>query len=95
VVGTDLYLVVNFGMEGGDKVRGGVVEGGGVRDVSEEVLDYKFFLRAPNFPSLFVKDGVLVRVDLSLVSTRRRSEKVREKGEVDFIDVVEGGRRLY
>jgi len=36
-----------------------------------------------------------VRVNWSLVSTRRRSEEVREKSEVDLIVVVGGGRRLY
>ena len=95
VVGTDLYLVVNFGTERGDKVGGCVVKGGGSGDVSEEVLFYKFFLRAPNLPSFFVKDGVLVRVNLNLVSTRRRSEEVRKKGDVDIVGFVEGGRRLY
>jgi len=91
----DLYLVVNFGMEGGDKVWGGVVEGRGMRDVSKEVLDYKFFLGVPDFPSLFVEDGVLVQVRLSLVSTRWCSKEVREESEVDIVDVVEGSRRLY
>jgi len=95
VVGEDLYLVVNFGTKRGDKVRGVVVEGGGARNVSEEVFAYKFFLGAPNFPSLFVEDGVLVWVDLSLVSTRQHSEEVREESRVDFVEVVEGGRRLY
>jgi len=82
-------------MEGSDKVRGAIIEGGGARDVSQEVLAYKFFLGAPDFPSLFVEDGVLVRVDLSLISTRQRSEEMRKKGEVDVVFVVEGGRRLY
>jgi len=95
VVGMDLYLVVYFGMEGGDKVRGGVIEGGGVRDVSKEVLGYKFFLGAPDSPSLFVEDGVLVQVRLSLVSTRWHSEEMREESEVDIIDVIKGSRRLY
>jgi len=95
MVGTDLYLVVDFGTEGCDKVGGVVVKGGCARDVTEEVLAYKFFLRAPDFPSLFVKDGVLVQVRLSLVSTRRRSKEVREEVEVDGVDVVDGGRRLY
>jgi len=95
VVGEDLYLVVYFGTEGGDKVRGGVIEGGGARDVSKEVFDYKFFLGTPNFPSFFVEDGVLVRVNWSLVSTRRRSKEVREESGVDVVNVVKGGRRLY
>jgi len=56
VVGTDLYLMVNFGMEGGDKVWGGVIKGGGTRDVSKEVLGYKFFLGAPDF-SFLVRRG--------------------------------------
>jgi len=54
MVGLDLDLVVYFGTEGGDKVRSGVVEGGGARDVSKEVVAYEFFLGAPNCPSLFV-----------------------------------------
>jgi len=95
VVGEDLYLVVNFGPKRGDKVRGVVVEGGGARDVSEEVFAYKFFLGTPDLPSLLVEDGVLVWVELSLVGTRRRSKEVRKEGRVDFVDVVEGGRRLY
>jgi len=95
MVGKDLHLVINFGTKGGDKVRGVVVKGGGARDVSEEVFAYKFFLGAPDFPSLFIEDGVLVRVDLSLVSTRRHSEEVREEVEVDVVDVAKGGRRLY
>jgi len=95
MVCTDLYLVVNFGTEGSDKVGGAIVEGGGMRDVSQEVLAYKFFLRAPDFPSLFVEDGVLVRVSLSLISTRWHSEEMREEGEVDVVVIVEGGRRLY
>jgi len=95
MVGTDLYLVVDFGTERYDKVGGVVVEGGCARDVSEEVLAYKFFLGAPNLPSLFVEDGVLVQVNLSLVSTRRRSKEVREESGVNFVVVVAGSRRLY
>jgi len=95
MVGTDLYLVVDFGTKWGDKVGGVFVEGGGTRDVSEEVCAYKFFLRTPDFPSFFVEDGVLVRMDLTLVSTRRRSKEMREEVEVDVVNVVEGGRRLY
>jgi len=95
MIGEDLHLMVNFGTEGGDKVRGIVVKGGGVRDVNEEVFAYKFFLRAPDFPSLLIEDGVLVWVELSLVSTRRRCKEVREESRVDIVGVVEGGRRLY
>jgi len=95
MVGKDLYLVVDFGTERGDKVGGAVVKGGGARDVNQEVLAYKFFLGAPDLPSFFVEDGVLVRVKLSLVGTRRHSEEMREKVEVDVVDVVRGGRRLY
>ena len=91
----DLYLVVNFGTERGDKVGSVVIEGGGTRDVSEEVLCYKFILGAPDFPSLFIEDGVLVRVNLSLVSTRWRSKEVREESNVDIVVFVKGGRRLY
>ena len=95
MIGKDLYLVVNFGTEGSDKVGGTVVEGGGTGDVSKEVLGYKFFLGAPDLPSFFVEDGVLVWVSLSLISTRQHSEEVREESEVDVIGVIEGGKRLY
>jgi len=95
MVGEDSYLMVNFGTKRGNKVRGVVIEGGGARNVNEEVFAYKFFLGAPNFPSLFIEDGILVRVDLSLISARWRSEEVREESWVDFVEVVEGGRRLY
>jgi len=95
MVGADLYLVVNFGTEGSDKVWGAVVEGRGMGNISKEVLGYKFFLGAPDFPAFFVEDGVLVRVNPSLVSTRWRSEEMREGGKIDVVDVVEGGKRLY
>jgi len=95
VVSTDLYLVVNFGTERSDKVGGAVVKGRGTGNVSKEVLIYKFFLRAPDLPSFFVEDGVLVWVDLSLVSTRWHSKEMREESKVDVIDIIEGGRRLY
>jgi len=87
--------MVNFGTEGSDKVRGVVVEGRGARNVSEEVLAYEFFLGAPDLPSLFVEDGILVQVSLSLISTRRRSKEVREESDVDVVVFIKGGRRLY
>jgi len=51
-------------------------------------------LGAPDLPSVFVDDGVEVRVSGQWVSTRRSSKKVGEKIEVEG-DFVEGGRRLY
>jgi len=65
------------------------------RDVSKEVFAYKFFLRAPDILSVAMDDGVEVRVTLSSLDTRRRSEEVRKKVEVDLVDFVIGGRRLY
>jgi len=94
-LGADKYLVVYQGTEGSDEVWREVVEVVDARDVSEEVFAYKFFLRAPDFLSVAVDDGVEVRVTLSSLDTRRRSEEVREKGDVDLIDFVVGGRRLY
>jgi len=51
-------------------------------------------LRAPNFPSFIVDDGVEVRVSRRQVSARRHSKKVWEEVEVDE-DFVVSGRRLY
>ena len=62
---------------------------------SKEVFAYKFFLWAPDVLSVAMDDGVEVRVTLSSLDTRRRSEEVREKVEVDLVDFVVGRRRLY
>jgi len=65
------------------------------RDVSEEVFAYKFFLGAPDILPIAVDDCVKVRVTLSNLNTRRRSEEVREEVEVDLECFVVGARRLY
>jgi len=65
------------------------------RDVSEEVFAYKLFLGAPDVLSVAMDDCVKVRVTLSSLNTRRRSEEVREEVEVDLEGFVVGGRRLY
>ena len=91
----DSDLVVHQGTEGGDEVWREVVEVVDVRDVSEEVFAYKFFLGAPDVLSVAMDDGVEVRVTLSSLDTRRRSEEVREEVEVDLDGFVVGGRRLY
>jgi len=91
----DIYLVVHSRAERGDEVRVGGVKGRALWDVSEEVVVHKFVLWAPNLPSLFVEDGVDVGVSRRRVSTRRRSEEMREKIEVDWVDFVDGSRRLY
>ena len=91
----DYYLVVYQGTEGGDEVWGEVVEVVDTRDVSEEVLAYKFFLRTPDGFPVAMDNGVEVRVTLSSLNTRWRSEEVREEVEVDLECFVVGGRRLY
>jgi len=90
----DVYLVIYPRAEQGDEVGVGGVEGLAARDVSEEILPYELILWAPNFPSLFVEDGVEVRVSRRWVSAWWSSKKVWKKVEVvgDFID---RGRRLY
>jgi len=90
----DVDLVIHTRPKGGDEMRIGSVEGGGARDVSEEVPVYELVLRTPDFPSVFVEDGIKVRVVGRRVSARRSFKKVWVKVEVveDFID---GGRRLY
>ena len=45
--------------------------------------------------SVAMDDCVKVRVTLSSLNTRRRSEEVREEVEVDLKGFVVGGRRLY
>jgi len=65
------------------------------RDVSKEVFAYKFFLGTPDMLPIAMDDGVEVRVTLSTLNTRRRSEEVREEVEVDLEGFVIGGRRLY
>jgi len=87
--------VVYQGTEGGDEVWGEVVEVVDARDVSKEVFAYKFFLWTPDGFPVAVDDGVKVRVTLSSLNTRRRSEEVREEVEVDLEGFVVGGRRLY
>jgi len=90
----DVYLMIYMGAERGDKVGVGGVEGLAARDVGEEVFPYKLILWAPNFPSLFVEDGVEVRVSRRQVSAQQGSEEIQEKIEV-VGDFVEGGKRLY
>ena len=51
-------------------------------------------MRAPDLPSVFVEDGVKMRVSGRWVSARWSREKVRKKVEVKG-DFVEGGSRLY
>jgi len=80
----DKYLVVYQGTEGGDEVWGQMVEVVDMRDVSEEVFAYKFFLRAPDIVPVAVDDGVEVRVTLSSRDTRRCSKEVREEVKVDL-----------
>jgi len=92
---TDYYLVVYQGTEGGDEVWGEVVEVVDMRDVSEEVFAYKFFLWTPDGFPVAMDDGVEVRVMLSSPHTRRHSEEMREEVEVDLEGFVSGGRRLY
>ena len=91
----DMYLVVHSRAEGGDEVRVGGVKGGASWDVGKEIAVHKLVLWAPNLPSLFVEDGVEVGVSRRWVSAWRRSEKVREKIAVDWVDFIDGGRRLY
>jgi len=91
----DMYLVVHSRTERGDEVRVGGVEGGAVWDVGEEVAVDKLVLRAPNLPSLFVEDGVEVRVSRRRVSTQWGSEEVGEEVDIDEVGFVKGGRRLY
>jgi len=88
----DVDLVIHTGPEWGDEVGVGGVEGGDTRDVGEEVLVYKLVLWTPDFPSVFVEDGVKMRVVGRRVSTRRSFEKVWEKVEVvgDFVDGAGG-----
>ena len=94
VDGFDMDLVVHTRLEWGDEVGVGGVEGGGMRDVGKKIFPYELVLRAPNFPSVFVEDGIKMWVSGRRVSARRGSEKIREKIEV-VGDFVEGGRRLY
>jgi len=94
VDGFDVHLMIYTRAEGGDEVGVGGVEGLATRDVGKKILPYELILWAPNFPSLFVEDGVEVRVGRRWVSTRRSCEKVREKVEV-IEDFVDRGRRLY
>jgi len=91
----DKYLVVYQGTEGGDEVWGEMVEVVDMRDVSEEVFAYEFFLRAPDSVPVAVDDGVEVRVTLSSRNTRWCSEEMREEVEVDLEGFVVGRRRLY
>jgi len=90
----DVYLIIHMRVERGDEVWVGGVEGLATRDVSKEVLPYELVLWAPNFPSLFVEDGVKVQVSRRWVSARRDSKKVWVKVEV-IEDFVDGGRWLY
>jgi len=95
VLRADDYLVVHQGTEGGDKVWREVVEVVDVRDVSEEVFAYKFFLWTPDGFPVAMDDGVEVRVTLSSRDTRWCSEEMREEVEVNLEGFVIGGRRLY
>jgi len=81
-------------VEWGDEVGVGSVKGLAARDVGKEILPYKLVLWAPNFPSLFMEDGIEVWVSRRQVSAWWGSEKIREKVEV-IGDFVDGDRRLY
>jgi len=81
-------------VERGDKVGVGSVEGLAARDVGKEIFPYELVLWAPNFPFLFMEDGIEVQVSRRRVSAWRGSEKIRVKVEV-IKDFVDGGRRLY
>ena len=88
-------LVIDAGMEGGNEVEREVIEGLDAGNVSKEVLVHKFLLGVPDFFSMFMENHVKVRILLSCLHTRWRSEEVREEGEVDIIDFIVGRRRLY
>jgi len=90
----DVYLMIHTRAEQGDKVWVGSVESLAMRDIGKKVLSYELILWAPNFPSLFVEDGVKVRVSRRRVSAQRDSKKVWVKVEV-IEDFVDGGRQLY
>jgi hypothetical protein len=61
-VSCQLNVVVAVSTKGGDEEGGMVVEGVVVGDGEKEVLLDIFVLRAPDFLTSFVDDGVLVRV---------------------------------
>jgi len=75
-IGGDLDHVGYFGPEEGDKEGRGVGEVWDAGDGGEEVPVQELFLGRPDVDTVFVRNGVLMRVVLSFLSTRRRSEKV-------------------
>jgi len=52
-------------------------------------------LGTPNLLTTFVNNCIQVRVSVCFLGTCRVSEEVWEKGEVDVVCIVNGGRRLY
>ena len=80
--GLELYVMVDESSEGSDEVGAAVVKVLVAGDVLQEVAVSEFFLGAPNLVSALVDDGVLVGVALLFEETRRRSEEMREEGEV-------------
>ena len=75
-VSGDLDRVGDFGPEGGDEEGGGVGEVRDAGDGGEEVPIQEFFLGRPDVDTVLVRDGVLMRMVPSFLSTRWRSEEV-------------------
>jgi hypothetical protein len=77
-----LDIIVAVGMEGRDKVGGVVIKGVVLGDGEEEVMLDIFFLWTPDFLTMFIDDGVLMRMVVDGGGTRQGSEEVGE--EVSF-----------
>src|SRR5712691_5691423 len=92
-VGLELYVMINKSPEWGDEVGGLVVEVLVPGDVPQEVAVSKLVLGTPDLAASFVDDSVLVGVALLFQETRRRSEEMREEGEVHLKVFFEAGKR--
>ena len=75
-VSGDLDCVGDFGLEGGDEEGGGVGEVRDAGDGGKKVPIQELFLGCPDVDTVLVRDGVLVWVVPSFLSTRWRGEKV-------------------
>jgi hypothetical protein len=71
--------MVAVGMERCDEIGRVVVKGIVLRDGEEEVLLYVFFLWAPDLLTMFIDDGVLMRVIGDGSGTKWGSEEMREE----------------
>jgi hypothetical protein len=74
-----LNVVIAVGTEGCDEKGGVVVKGVVLGDGEEEVLVDVFILGTPNLLTVFINNGVLMRVVGNGGGTRWGGEEMREK----------------